>query len=392
MRKCRICGRSKPLNEFRWRSDSGKHRTICVRCENAGRKKRADLVREYGVDSVRELKDRGVATAVSGFGEVEEIWANTKKECSPDFFDVWSLKMAYVLGLTLTDGCVSVGKGYSISFCFRLKYGDGDYLCREIKNVFKSNSKIRTIPPDRHWYEKEQRWINSSGKRKISIGGKQKVMMLVNKFNLQSPKSLKVFDFSLVPSLYFGGVLRGCLDGDGQVLLQLLGNPGVAWWSVSEGTLISMRDRIFEVCGAWQCVRCIESKKYPHRTKMFRLQYNALADVYRLTKLMYFSCVGPALPRKKRVLMRSVRRWEKVELHRMKELEECGTRTKQCPRCGEGKFLYEFCSDVNKKDGRSTICKICKNGYCRKSYSENKIKLREKSRLYYHRKREELNG
>jgi len=45
---------------------------------------------------------------------------------------------------------------------------------------------------------------------------------------------------------------------------------------------------------------------------------------------------------------------------------------KKCNRCNTEKNVNEFHKDADKKDGHTSICKICKRGKYKKNYAINK--------------------
>jgi len=64
--------------------------------------------------------------------------------------------------------------------------------------------------------------------------------------------------------------------------------------------------------------------------------------------------------------------------------------TKRCTTCGEVKPLTEFHRDRTKPDGRRSRCKLCRAGYQREYYEENREKIAEYQREYYEENREKI--
>ena len=54
------------------------------------------------------------------------------------------------------------------------------------------------------------------------------------------------------------------------------------------------------------------------------------------------------------------------------------TETKRCPHCGQALPLTAFYLERNRKDGRSSWCRECKNAHDRTRYKENQEQIRER--------------
>ena len=120
-------------------------------------------------------------------------------EINEDFFSEWSPKMAYVLGLLLTDGCLSRPKGYSyrISLCLN----DKDLLHK----VTKAMGSAHPVALSRH-----QKGLYSF------IFGREKLAKDLIKLGMKPRKSLDL-KFPKVPKQYLRDFIRGVFDGDGSV-------------------------------------------------------------------------------------------------------------------------------------------------------------------------------
>lgn len=120
-------------------------------------------------------------------------------EINEDFFSKWSPEMAYVLGLLLTDGCLSKPKGYSyrISLCLNDK--------ELLHKVTKVMGSAHAVALSRH-----QEGLYSF------IFGREKLAKDLIKLGMKPRKSLDL-KFPKVPKQYLRDFIRGVFDGDGSV-------------------------------------------------------------------------------------------------------------------------------------------------------------------------------
>lgn len=116
-------------------------------------------------------------------------------DINENFFAAWSPEMAYVLGLIITDGCISKGGG--ISLCIN----DRELLER-VKCVLGSKHKI--IP------SKRQKGLYSF------YFAREKLVKDLERFGVVPRKSL-IVKFPKVPQEYLPDFIRGVFDGDGSV-------------------------------------------------------------------------------------------------------------------------------------------------------------------------------
>jgi len=111
------------------------------------------------------------------------------------FFNVWSSEMAYVLGLIITDGCIS-GAGV-VSVCMNDKE-----LLEKVKMFLGSEHKIA---PSKH----------QKGLYNLHFG-RTKIVDDLGKLGVSPRKSLTV-KFPEVPQRCLPDFIRGVFDGDGSV-------------------------------------------------------------------------------------------------------------------------------------------------------------------------------
>lgn len=197
----------------------------------------------------------------------------------------WSPEIAYVVGLIATDGNLS-----------RTRYGlalsskDVDLLetarrCLQLTNAITPYTNGRGYHiqwRDRHFYD----WL-------VDIG-------------LTPAKSLTLGSLA-VPDEYFADFFRGCIDGDGTVLVYtdryhtakkehyVYERLYVSLVSASRPFLDWMRSRVLTLAG----VRgVIDERRNEGRRPIWRLRY-AKADSIRLIAWMYYAPNVPCLARKR---------------------------------------------------------------------------------------------
>jgi len=115
------------------------------------------------------------------------------------FFGSWSPEMAYVLGLLITDGCLSRSKNgsYRISLCLNDRS-----LLEKVARAIGSNHTIAN--------SKHQRGLH------VFIFGRKKIAQDLMRLGMKPRKSLDI-GFPDVPDGYLRDFIRGAFDGDGSV-------------------------------------------------------------------------------------------------------------------------------------------------------------------------------
>lgn len=121
------------------------------------------------------------------------------KEINENFFSSWSPEMAYILGLLITDGCISKSKNssYRISLCLN----DKDLLCEVVKTIGSAHNITES---------KHQKGLNTF------IFGREKIAQDLIKLGMKPRKSLDI-EFPYAPKEYLHDFIRGVFDGDGSV-------------------------------------------------------------------------------------------------------------------------------------------------------------------------------
>lgn len=116
-------------------------------------------------------------------------------DINENFFSSWSAEMAYVLGLIITDGCISKTGVISLSM-------NDKELLEKVKKVMRSEHKIT---PSKH--QKGLYYFHFA---------REKLVEDLHKFGIFPRKSLTV-KFPDVPQDFLTHFIRGVFDGDGSV-------------------------------------------------------------------------------------------------------------------------------------------------------------------------------
>ncbi|KGX91484.1 LAGLIDADG family homing endonuclease [Pontibacillus marinus] len=178
-----------------------------------------------------------------------------KHKVNEDFFKTWTHEMAWVLGLFITDGCVT--RYNSITFAqkderiLRLiaKYMDADYV------------------------------INSSTNTPTLIINSKCIKEDLNKMGILANKSLNV-PFPDVPKSFIPSFVRGVIDGDG--------------WVDREGYVMNVTtaSQIFAkglqgIFQSWQLRTSISEQSSKHGNKLYRIWVKGNIDLLKLEKIIY---------------------------------------------------------------------------------------------------------
>lgn len=161
-----------------------------------------DIGKIYGVSRVaiyKKIKKYGIGQRSKSEARIE---AQKQGKLPQDFFDInenffstWSSEMAYVLGLLITDGCVS--SSGTVSLCIN----DKDLL-EKVKEAMGSTHKITV--------SKYQENLN------CFRFAREKIIVDLKKLGVVPRKSL-IVKFPMIPQDYLPDFIRGIFDGDGSV-------------------------------------------------------------------------------------------------------------------------------------------------------------------------------
>ncbi len=166
------------------------------------KKSLGDIAQLYGVSRTavhKKLNKYGIAQRTKSEARIE---AQKQGKLPQKFFDIndnffakWSPEMAYVLGLIITDGCISKAGQVSLNM-------NDNELLEKVKKVLGSEHKIE---PSKH-----QKGLYCFHFARV------KLVEDLLKFGISSRKSLTV-KFPDVPQDFLTHFIRGVFDGDGSV-------------------------------------------------------------------------------------------------------------------------------------------------------------------------------
>lgn len=166
------------------------------------KKSLGDIAKLYAVSRTavyKKLKTYGIKQRSKSEARIE---AQKQGKLPQQFFDInknffssWSPDMAYVLGLIITDGCISKTGVISLSMNDR-------ELLEKVKKVMGS---AHNIAPSKH--QKGLYYFHFA---------REKLVEDLYKFGIFPRKSLTV-KFPYVPQEYLPDFIRGVFDGDGSV-------------------------------------------------------------------------------------------------------------------------------------------------------------------------------
>ena len=166
------------------------------------KKSLADIAELYNVSRMaiyRKLKKYGLKQRSKSEARIEAQKQGKLPQqffdINEDFFSIWSPEMAYVLGLLITDGCVS--ETGNVSLCIN----DRDLL-EKVKKVMGSEHKIIS--------SKHQKGLYSFHFSREKLTKDLKELCVV-------PRKSLIVKLPGVPHDYLADFIRGVFDGDGSV-------------------------------------------------------------------------------------------------------------------------------------------------------------------------------
>lgn len=182
------------------------------------------LMEEYGIQRRRRGKARILAIKKGKFKRFEY------HDINEHIFSEWSSKMAWVLGILFTDGCMHSGKAP------RVTLSSMDFeLVKKVKEILESSKPImkrtQSYDKSRHIYSFEFY--------------REKMSEDLQKLGLVPRKSL-VMEFPNVPEEYKRHFIRGCWDGDGSIFLSA-GKLRASYISGSKAFVLRLVDELYKV-------------------------------------------------------------------------------------------------------------------------------------------------
>jgi len=212
------------------------------------KKSLGDIAKLYIVSRTavfKKLKKYGIAQRSKSYARIE---AQKQGKVPQQFFDInenffrsWSPEMAYVLGLIITDGCVSGAGQVSLSM-------NDQELLEKVKKVMGSE---HNITPSKH----------QAGLYCFHFA-REKLIEDLHKFGVFPRKSLTV-NFPDVPQEFLTDFIRGVFDGDGSVYFEprSLKNP------LRSKFVSSSKQFIEGLHMAFESLRMPKRKIYQQKTK-----------------------------------------------------------------------------------------------------------------------------
>ena len=171
----------------------------------SNKKSLGDIAGLYGVSRTaihKKLKECGIKQRSKSEARIEAQKQGKLPQrffdINEDFFSGWSPEMAYVLGLIITDGCVSGAGQVSLSM-------NDQELLEKVKKVMGSE---HNITPSKH----------QAGLYCFHFA-REKLIEDLHKFGVFPRKSLTV-NFPDVPQKFLTDFIRGVFDGDGSVYFE----------------------------------------------------------------------------------------------------------------------------------------------------------------------------
>ena len=229
-----------------------------------------DIGRMYGVSRVaiwKYCRDAGLNRRSRSEARLEAQKKGKVQqeyfEINENFFGKWSPEMAYVLGLIITDGCISKHGKILISI------NDKDLL-EVVKTALGAGHPIRQSKHQKGLY--------------VFTFAREKLIADLNKLGVFPKKSHNV-RFPDVPNLYLIDFIRGVFDGDGSIFFEKrsLKNPlRASFISGSKDFIGALETRLTDLVMSRRNI-------YQQKTKngilyMFRYAHN---DSVKLFKILY---------------------------------------------------------------------------------------------------------
>jgi len=164
-----------------------------------------DIGRLYGVSRVavwKYCRDKRLIRRSRSEARLEAQKKGKVPQCYYDinemFFEKWSTEMAYILGLIITDGCVSQTGTVS------LRINDRDLL-EKVRQAMESEHRIRS-------YKHQKKLYGFQFTREKMTDNLKRLGVL--------PKKSLTVDFPDIPDLFIVDFIRGVFDGDGSVFFE----------------------------------------------------------------------------------------------------------------------------------------------------------------------------
>ncbi|WP_246943192.1 LAGLIDADG family homing endonuclease [Bacillus pinisoli] len=184
-----------------------------------------------------------------------------KHKVNTDFFKKWSHEMAWILGLIVTDGCISK-KHHSVT------------ITQKDERIIQLVAKLMDAD-----------YILASGLKTPTLQINSKVIKEdLGKLGIHPNKSLSV-EFPEVPSHYVPSFIRGVIDGDGWV------DPEGYKLTITSASMLFSKG-LLDVFRSWNLNACIREYKTQIGNPVYRIHVIGKNDLMRLSNILYVIEIG----------------------------------------------------------------------------------------------------
>ncbi|WP_409304701.1 LAGLIDADG family homing endonuclease [Peribacillus sp. SCS-155] len=175
------------------------------------------------------------------------------------FFSEWTNRMAWVLGLIITDGHINP-KHHQLGLTQK-----DENILRKVAEYMGADYRLGTISKTR--------------KTPVLIINSAKVVQDLNNLGVYARKSLTV-EFPKAPKMFRPSLVRGVIDGDGWV------HPLGYVLNVTSGSLL-FAEGLLSVFQSWGLRSEIRTQSTPKGNPIYRIWVSGKHEVARLAEIIY---------------------------------------------------------------------------------------------------------
>jgi len=216
-----------------------------------------------------------------------------KKSVNQKFFKNWTLKMSYILGYIIADGCITISKDRKNNpFTLNITSAEKKHLER-IKKELNSEHKISK---------------KSTGKLG-KVGYQLQIRNLILTKDLMGlgvfPRKTQNLNFIEIPRPYFSAFVRGFFDGDGSVYIYIVNGVPQIKTSFTNPSLSFITKLNAELCREMEIpVKTVHEARDKRRKNPLYYINLYIDDCEKLAKFIYGGNPTLYLPRKRQVFER----------------------------------------------------------------------------------------